>query len=180
MPERILKPTVLWFTGLSGSGKSTISEQVVVRLRAQHYPVEHLDGDIIRDKFPGTGFSKAERNAHVKRVGFMAARLQHHGVFVVSSLVSPYRESRDWIRGECDDFTEIYVSTPIEVCEERDVKGLYAKARRGEIKQFTGIDDPYESPQNPELTIDTSHISLDEAVGHVFKYLNTHKSRTLE
>lgn len=180
MPELTLKPTVLWFTGLSGSGKSTISEQVVARLRVQHVPVEHLDGDIIRDKFPGTGFSKAERNAHVKRVGFMAARLQYHGVFVVSSLVSPYRESRDWIRGECADFTEIYISTPLEVCEARDVKGLYARARKGEIKQFTGIDDPYEVPQNPELTIDTSNISLDEAVDRVFHYLNTHKFCSLE
>ena len=168
MPYR---PAVLWFTGLSGSGKSTISEQVYDRLVKEGYAVEHLDGDAVRDIFPKTGFSKKERNQHIKRVGYLAGRLQAHGVFVIGSFVSPYKEARDFVRELCDDFVEIYVSTPLEVCEERDVKGLYEKARRGEITQFTGIDDPYEAPENPELEIDTTNITVEEAVERVFAYL---------
>lgn len=169
------KPTVLWFTGLSGSGKSTITEKVYEIISGLEYEVEHLDGDVIRDIFPKTGFSKDERNNHVKRVGYLASRLQAHKVFVIGSFVSPYKEARDFVRGICEDFTEVYISTPYEECERRDVKGLYAKARAGEIKKFTGLDDPYEAPENPELEIDTTNISLDKAVQRVIDYLNTHK-----
>lgn len=166
------QPTVLWFTGLSGSGKSTISEKLYQLMKNAGLEVEHLDGDAIREIFPHTGFTREERNAHIKRVGYLASRLQAHKVFVIASLVSPYRESRDFVRNLCADFTEIYISTPFEECERRDVKGLYAKARAGEIKNFTGLDDPYEPPTHPELEIDTTNISLDEAVQRVIEYLD--------
>lgn len=173
MSKRKLKPTVLWFTGLSGSGKSTISERVYARLKEEGYEVEHLDGDAVREVFPKTGFSKEERNAHIKRVGFIASLLQKHGVFVVASFISPYQEARDFVRERCEDFTLVHISTPLEVCEERDVKGLYEKARRGEIENFTGISDPYEAPENAELEVDTTHISVEEAVNLVFEYLES-------
>ncbi len=172
------QPTVLWFTGLSGSGKSTISERVYAILEDEDYEVEHLDGDAIRDIFPKTGFSREERNAHIKRVGYLASRLQTHGVFVIGSFISPYQESRDFVRDLCDDFTEVYVSTPLEECERRDVKGLYAKARSGEIDNFTGISDPYEEPENPELNIDTTNISIDDAVQQVLDYLASKAKKT--
>ncbi|WP_440999317.1 adenylyl-sulfate kinase [Fodinibius sp. SL11] len=171
MSEANLKPTVLWFTGLSGSGKSTISEKVYAQLKSQGYEVEHLDGDAVREVFPKTGFSKKERDDHVKRVGFIASLLQKHGVFVVASFISPYQDARDVVRDMCQDFTEIHISTPLEVCEERDVKGLYEKARNGEIDNFTGISDPYEEPENPELSIDTTDITPEEGVEQVFDYL---------
>jgi adenylylsulfate kinase len=160
---------VIWFTGLSGSGKSTVANQVAGMLRAEGRRIEMLDGDAIRAVFPMTGFTRSERDAHVKRVGYLASRLEFHGVTVVASLVSPYRESRDFVRGLCQDFVEVHVSTPIEECERRDVKGLYAKARRGEISSFTGIDDPYEAPATPELVLDTSRMSVDEASARVLE-----------
>ncbi len=162
---------VLWLTGLSGAGKSTVSAQVAAELRSRGVPVEQLDGDSIRDLFPNTGFGKAERDAHIKRVGYLASKLEQHGVFVVVSLVSPYRESRDFVRGLCDQFVEVYLATPLEECERRDVKGLYARARRGEIRNFTGIDDPYEPPESPELTIDTTAITVDEVGGRILAHL---------
>jgi len=171
MSEANLKPTVLWFTGLSGSGKSTISEKVYARLKDEGYEVEHLDGDAVRDVFPSTGFSKEERDNHVKKVGFIASLLQKHGVFVVASFISPYRDARDFVRQRCQDFTEVYISTPLEICEARDVKGLYEKARAGEIDNFTGISDPYEPPEDPELDIDTTDIKPEEGVQMVFDYL---------
>ena len=160
---------VIWFTGLSGSGKSTVASRVADLLRAEGRRIEMLDGDAIRAVFPMTGFTRSERDAHVKRVGYLASRLEFHGVTVVASLVSPYRESRDFVRGLCQEFVEIHVSTPIEECERRDVKGLYAKARRGEISSFTGIDDPYEAPATPELVLDTSRMSVDEASARVME-----------
>jgi len=165
------RPAVLWFTGLSGSGKSTVSRWVAAELRNRGLRVEELDGDSVRDIFPNTGFSKAERDTHIRRVGFLASRLEHNGVFVVASFVSPYRESRDFVRGLCREFVEIHVSTPLEECERRDVKGLYAKARRGEIRNFTGIDDPYEAPPAADLVLDTSRLSLEEAGARVIETL---------
>ena len=129
--------------------------------------MEHLDGDSVRAIFPNTGFTRPDRDAHIRRVGFLASRLESHGVFVVASLVSPYRESRDAVRGMCDSFVEVFVDTPLAVCEQRDVKGLYAKARRGEIANFTGISDPYEPPTNAELVIDTANTTVDAAVEQV-------------
>jgi adenylylsulfate kinase len=162
---------ILWFTGLSGSGKSTLARRVFAEVERRGRPAEYLDGDEIRALFPRTGFSKEERDAHVRRVGHLAALLEKHGVFVVASLVSPYAASRDFVRGLSQKFVEVHVSTPLAVCEKRDVKGLYAKARRGEIKNFTGVDDPYEPPVAPELTIDTSSMSEDEAYGKILTLL---------
>ncbi len=133
--------------------------------------MERLDGDTIRDIFPNTGFSRAERDAHIKRVGYLASKLEQNGVFVVASFVSPYRESRDFVRSLCKNFVEVHVATPLAVCEQRDVKGLYAKARRGEIQNFTGIDDPFEPPLNPELVVDTTKLPIDKAGELVFGLL---------
>ena len=158
---------MLWFTGLSGSGKSTIATRVRAELESRGVAVENIDGDALREVFPNTGFTRAEREEHLRRTGYMASRLAAHGVTVVASLVSPYRESRDFIRKLCRDFVEIYVATPLEECERRDVKGLYARARRGELRNFTGIDDPYEPPENPELTLDTRALSVEQCVAEV-------------
>jgi adenylylsulfate kinase len=169
--ERSAPGAVLWFTGLSGSGKSTIAARVVEELKRRGVAVEYLDGDNIRDIFPATGFTRPERDAHIRRVGWVASRLEAHGVIAVTSLVSPYRESRDFVRGLSRNFREIYISTPFEECEKRDIKGLYAKARRGEVRNFTGLDDPYEPPASPELTIDTRDTSVTEAVRQVLESL---------
>jgi adenylylsulfate kinase len=158
---------VLWFTGLSGSGKSTIATQVHQQLVGRGVEVEYIDGDALREVFPNTGFTRAEREEHLRRTGYMASRLAAHGVAVVASFVSPYRESRDFIRKLCPSFGEIYVATPLEECERRDVKGLYAKARRGELRNFTGLDDPYEPPDHPELTLDTRMLTVEQCVAKV-------------
>jgi len=155
-------PAVLWFTGLSGAGKSTIAELVVAALNQRGIPLEYLDGDRVRDLFP-TGFSKEDRDAHIARIGFIAHLLEKHGVTVVASFVSPYRAARDRVRALCSRFLEIYVSTPLDECERRDVKGLYKRARAGHIHNFTGISDPYEPPLHPELVIDTTRLSPAQA-----------------
>ena len=162
---------VLWFTGLSGSGKSTIATRVLQELKRQGVDVEYIDGDALRSVFPNTGYSRAEREEHLRRTGYMASRLAAHGVTVVASFVSPYRESRQFIRELCPRFLEIHVATPLEECERRDPKGLYARARRGEISNFTGIDDPYEPPEDPELTLDTRALSVDQCVAKVLERL---------
>ncbi len=131
--------------------------------------MEYIDGDALREVFPNTGFTREEREEHLRRTGYMASRLAAHGVSVVASLVSPYRESREFVRRLCPGFVEIYVSTPIEECERRDVKGLYARARRGEIRNFTGIDDPYEPPEHPELILDTRALSVEQCVTKVLE-----------
>jgi adenylylsulfate kinase len=162
---------VLWFTGLSGSGKSTIARQVHTELVRRGTDVEYIDGDALREVFPNTGFTRAEREEHLRRTGYMASRLAAHGVTVVASFVSPYRESRDFIRRVCPGFVEIYVATPLEECERRDVKGLYARARRGEIRHFTGIDDPFEAPEHPELVLDTRTLTVEQSVSAVLERL---------
>ncbi len=156
-------PAVVWLTGLPGAGKSTIADQVVYLLRSAGHNIERLDGDQVRALFPGTGFTREAREEHLRRVGFMASRLEAHGTTVVASFVSPYRASRDAVRAMCRNFIEVWVSTPLAECERRDPKGLYAKARRGEAKQVTGVDDPYESPENADLVIDTTRVSPEEA-----------------
>src|SRR5215212_3315029 len=163
------RPTapVLWFTGLSGSGKSTIATRVHQELERRGTEVEYIDGDALREVFPATGFTREEREEHLRRTGYMASRLAAHGVTVVASFVSPYRASREFIRRLCPGFLEIFVATPLEECERRDVKGLYARARRGEIRNFTGIDDPYEVPDHTELSLDTRDLSVEQAVKQV-------------
>lgn len=169
-------PAVIWFTGLSGSGKSTVADAVAETLRRRGLPVERLDGDAVRQIFPATGFTRPERSDHLRRVGYLAGKLEANGVFVVASFVSPYTDSREFIRGLCRSFLEVHVSTPLEVCERRDVKGLYARARRGEIANFTGVSDPYEPPGAPEVTIDTSRLPVEEAVRQVVHALDHRKA----
>jgi adenylylsulfate kinase len=169
--RRDITPFVLWFTGLSGSGKSTLSEAVYEKLKRCSYRIEHLDGDKVREIFPKTGFSKEERNSHIKRVGFLASMLEKNGIMVTASFISPYAETRQFVKRLCKNFILVYVSAPLEVCEKRDPKGMYKKARAGQIKNFTGIDDPYEQPKNPDICIDTSKESVQESVDKIMKYL---------
>lgn len=169
--KKEMTPFVLWFTGLPGAGKTTLGNAVFERLSKNGYKVERLDGDKIRQIFPSTGFSKEERNRHVRRVGHLASMLEKNGIIVIASFVSPYREARDFVRGLCRNFVEIHLATPLEVCAERDTKGLYDRARRGEIRHFTGIDDPYEAPTAAELTVDTSGEPVEKSAGRVMRYL---------
>ncbi len=138
--KKQVQPAVIWFTGLSGSGKSTIATHLQAQLQKRGWKCEVLDGDVIRSIFPSTGFSRAERDSHVRRVGHLASRLESHGIFVIASLISPYEESRSFVRGLCKNFIEVYISTPLSECERRDVKGLYARARRGERQWRPGLD----------------------------------------
>jgi adenylylsulfate kinase len=153
----------LWFTGLSGAGKTTISEIVERQLRERFGMVEVLDGDIVRTNLSkGLGFSREDRDTNILRIGFVADLLTRNGVGVIVSAISPFKEARDQVRRQIgEDFIEVFVDAPLEVCAERDVKGLYKKAFAGEIPQFTGVSDPYEPPAAPEL-----HIKTDEEEPH--------------
>lgn len=163
----------LWFTGLSGAGKSTIANIVVAELQARGVKVELLDGDEVREHLSkGLTFSKEDRDTNVRRIGWVAKVLARNGVVSVTAAISPYRAIRDEMRTEIPNFVEIHVATPFEVCEERDVKGLYAKARAGEIPQFTGLDDPYEEPLTPELRIETGGRSPQESAAEVLAWLD--------
>jgi len=132
--------------------------------------VEVLDGDILRAAMP-TGFSREDREAHARRVAFLASRLAYHGITTIVALISPYRASRAYARSLCERFVEVYVSTPLEVCERRDDKGLYARARAGKLRQFTGIDDPYEPPEAPDVELDTSSLTVERAASDVLDVL---------
>ena len=162
----------LWFTGLSGSGKSTLSQLVAARLRGLGAKVEVLDGDITRTLLcQGLGFSREDREENIRRIGFVCELLSRNGVIAIAAAISPYRASRDELRKRIPNFIEIHMSCPVEVLIQRDVKGLYKKALAGEIKQFTGISDPYESPIAPELTIDSSSESIESAVARILRHL---------
>jgi len=165
------KPFVLWFTGLPGSGKSTLANVIASEFRQRNVNFEKLDGDLIRKIFPETGYSKDERNNHIRRVGHLASMLEKKGAIVVSSFISPYKESRGFIRKAANNFVEVYLNTPLEECEKRDPKGHYKKARKGEIKQFTGVSASYEQPENPELVINTTNRSVEECIAEVWEYL---------
>ncbi|MEA5465427.1 adenylyl-sulfate kinase [Leptothoe sp. PORK10 BA2] len=162
----------VWFTGLSGSGKTTISQALEAKLRAAGAKLEVLDGDIVRTNLTkGLGFSKEDRDENVRRIGFVSSLLTRNGVIVLVSAISPYRDVRDQVRARIGDFVEVYANTPVEVCEQRDVKGLYKKARSGEIKNFTGVSDPYEEPLAPEVNCETANETLDESVNKVMAKL---------
>ena len=163
----------LWFTGLSGSGKTTITTHLVKELRRRGSKLEVLDGDIVRENLSkGLGFSKEDRDTNIRRIAFVADLLSRNGVPVITAAISPYRDIRDEARKKMDGrFIEIYTKAPLEVCEERDVKGLYAKARAGEIKEFTGISDPYEPPEDPELVIETDKHPPEESARIILDYL---------
>ena len=166
------KGVTLWFTGLSGSGKTTIAREVERELRARARRVEILDGDIVRTNLSkGLGFSKEDRDTNVKRIGFVANLLSRNGVVAITAAISPYRAVRDEVRMMTENFIEVFARAPLEVCESRDVKGLYAKARAGEIKGFTGIDDPYEEPINADIVCDTDKESVEESAAKVIREL---------
>ncbi len=163
---------VLWFTGLSGAGKTTIATAVQQELAHRGCPVELLDGDVVRTHLSkGLGFSKEDRDTNIRRIGFVASLLCKHGVVAIAAAISPYRSTRDEVRQMATQFVEVYVAAPLSTCEQRDVKGLYAKARSGEIQYFTGIDDPYEEPLNPEIICHTEQESIDNSVACVISYL---------
>lgn len=165
---------VLWFTGFSGAGKSTVAGALEQALLARGAHTYLLDGDNVRHGLcAGLGFSEADRNENLRRVGAVAGLMVDAGLIVLSAFVSPLRAQRDAIRQSLPDgrFIEIFVSTSLDVCEQRDVKGLYQKARRGEIANFTGISDPYEAPLQPELTLDTGVLSLEQSVAACLQLL---------
>ncbi|MEO6810367.1 MAG: bifunctional sulfate adenylyltransferase/adenylylsulfate kinase [Isosphaeraceae bacterium] len=172
-PPKFLQGLTVWFTGLSGSGKSTVAHALVERLSEFGRNVSTLDGDEIRTHLSkGLGFSKEDRDANINRVGYVAGLVAQHGGTTLCSVISPYRETRDNARkASKGNFVEVFCNTPIEVCEQRDVKGLYAKARAGEIKGFTGVDDPYEAPLNPEVTINTGTQSVQECADTIIETL---------
>lgn len=159
---------VVWLTGLSGAGKSTIATALEPRLRALGLRVESLDGDVVRTHLSkGLGFSREDRETNVARIAFVAHLLQRNGVTVLVSAISPYRATREAARALIRDFVEVHVAPPLDECIRRDVKGLYAKALAGEIPAFTGVSDPYEAPLSPELVVDTSRVSVAAAVEQV-------------
>ena len=166
-----IQPFVVWITGLSASGKTTIAKKVAEALTKKDLKIDHLDGETIRNLFPQTGFSRDEVNEHVERVGYLASKLEEKGVCVVASFISPYREGRHFIRAITTNFIEVYICTPADVCELRDDKQLYERAKKGEIKHLPGVDLEYETTENPELTIDTSDGDYDRAANLIMKYL---------
>jgi adenylylsulfate kinase len=163
----------LWFTGLSGAGKTTISRIVERELHDRGSRVEVLDGDVVRENLSkGLGFSKEDRDTNIRRIAFVADLLSRNGVPVITAAISPYRELRDEARELMGErFIEVFVKASVEVCAERDVKGLYEKAFKGEIKEFTGVSDPYEPPLSPEITLDTEHDSAEEDAAKVLSLL---------
>lgn len=166
------KGVTVWFTGLSGAGKSTLADALEKKLRGQGLKIERLDGDIVRQSLTkDLGFSKEDRDKNIERVTFVAKLLTRNGVMSLVSFISPYRAMRDYARKETGNFVEVYVKCPLEVCAGRDVKGLYAKAQKGEIPNFTGVNDPYEEPLNPEITVETHAKPLDECVDFIISRL---------
>jgi len=170
--QEMSRGCTLWFTGLSGSGKSTLSQLVASRLCALGAKVEVLDGDITRTLLcQGLGFSREDREENIRRIGFVCELLSRNDVIAIAAAISPYRASRDELRKRIPNFIEIHMNCPVEVLIKRDVKGLYKKALAGEIKQFTGISDPYEDPIAPELTIDSSSESIESSVARILRRL---------
>jgi adenylylsulfate kinase len=163
----------VWLTGLSGAGKTTITNALAKKLQENGYSLEVLDGDVVRTNLTkGLGFSKLDRDENIRRIGFVANLLTRHGVIVIVSAISPYREVREEVRQKIGNFVEVFVNAPLATCEQRDVKGLYQRARSGEIKGFTGIDDPYESPLVPEVECRTDLESLEESVEKIWRKLD--------
>ncbi len=163
---------VLWLTGLSGAGKSSIAGALAPRLLDRGHRVEVLDGDEVRKNLcQELGFSHEDRDTNIARIGYVAGKLAKHGVAVVVAAISPYREARDKVRASVSNFVEVHVAAPVETCARRDVKGLYAKALAGEIKNFTGVSDPYEEPLEPEVILHTERETIDESVDRLLGWL---------
>ena len=170
--ETMQEGLTLWVTGLSGAGKTTISQLVGQELRARGLRVEVLDGDVVRTNLSkGLGFSKADRDENVRRIGFVCNLLSRNGVVAIAAFISPYREIRDEVRGKTGRFVEVYVECPIETLVERDVKGLYKRALAGEIANFTGVSDPYEPPLSPEVVVTTSEETPAESAARILATL---------
>ena len=172
------KGFVLWFTGLSGAGKSTLAEALVPVLKERGRKVEVLDGDIVRTNLSkGLGFSKEDRDTNILRIGFVANLLARNGVAVITAAISPYREIRDanraLVEGDGAEFIEIFAAATVDECEARDVKGLYAKARAGEIKEFTGVSDPYEAPERPEVVCETGREPVEQSLQRIVEFLES-------
>jgi adenylylsulfate kinase len=164
---------VLWLTGLSGAGKSTLARTVTVALADRGHRVELLDGDEVRTNLTqGLGFSRADRDTNIARIGYVAGKLAKHGVAVVVAAISPYREARGKVRASVENFVEVFVDAPLETCAQRDPKGLYAKALAGEIANFTGVSDPYEPPEDPELVVHTDREPVERSAEHVLDTLS--------
>lgn len=166
------KGFTLWFTGLPCSGKSTLAEIVAPLLEQRGRGVEILDGDVVRTHLTkGLGFSKEDRDENIRRIGFVCMLLSKHGAVGIVAAISPYRAVRDQVRAGIENFVEVYVNTPLDICIQRDVKGMYQKALVGEMKNFTGIDDPYEAPLHPEVTIETAKEAPGESAARILAYL---------
>jgi adenylylsulfate kinase len=167
------KGFTLWFTGLSGAGKTTISDHLATELATRHSKLEILDGDVVRENLSkGLGFSKEDRDTNIRRIAFVANLLSRNDVPVITAAISPYKDIRNEAREMMGErFVEAYVKASVETCEQRDVKGLYAKARSGEIKEFTGVSDPYEPPEDPELVIETEQQSPEQSAQQILAYL---------
>src|SRR3954468_7449175 len=167
----------LWFTGLSGAGKSTLSQAVADELRVRGHHVERLDGDEIRQRLShGLGFSKADRDENIRRIGFVARLLSRNGAVAIAAAISPYREIRDEVRRDHEaPFVEVFVDCPLDTLVKRDPKGLYAKALRGEIPHFTGVSDPYEPPQSPEITVHTDRETVKASRDAVLGWLDARR-----
>ena len=162
----------IWFTGLSGAGKTTVAEKLYQELRDRGLKVEMLDGDVVRTNLSkGLGFSKEDRDTNIRRIGFVCHLLSRNGVIAIASAISPYRAIRDELRELIGDFVEVFAKCPLDVLEERDVKGLYAKASRGEIKNFTGVSDPYEEPLNAEVVFESDKETVEESLAKVVNKL---------
>jgi adenylyl-sulfate kinase len=162
----------VWFTGLSGAGKTTVSRVIEQELRARGMKVEVLDGDVVRENLSkGLGFSKQDRDTNIRRIGWVCEVLSRNGVVAIAAAISPYREIRDELRAKIGHFVEVYAECPIEVLAERDVKGLYKKALAGEIKNFTGVDDPYEPPLNPEVVYHSDRETVQESAQKILNKL---------
>jgi adenylyl-sulfate kinase len=170
------KGFTLWFTGLSGAGKSTLSTPIAARLKELGHRVEILDGDVVRTNLSkGLGFSKEDRDTNIRRIGFVSNLLARNGVVAITAAISPYRDVRNEVRqmitNDGAGFVEVFVKCPIEVLAERDVKGLYKKAIAGEIKNFTGVSDPYEEPLSPEVVVDSSQERVEDSVDKIIDRL---------
>ncbi len=166
------KGATIWMTGLSGSGKSTVANMLAKRLRAVGARVEILDGDVVRTNLSkGLGFSKEDRDTNIRRIGFVCNLLSRNGVFAIAAAISPYKAVRDEVRAAAGDFVEVFTDCPLETLVERDAKGLYKKALAGEIKNFTGVSDPYEPPESPEVRLDSSQQTAEESTESVWQYL---------
>lgn len=163
---------VIWLTGLPCSGKTSISKEVERYFNEKSLPIQRLDGDVVRKTISrDLGFSKKDRDLNIERLSYIAQILSENGVHVISAFVSPYQKMRDFTRGLCANFIEVHINCSIEECKRRDIKGMYERALKGEIKDFTGVQDPYEVPQNPEIVVNTENRSIEESVKEIISYI---------